>query len=173
MSPSQIQLSSTHRITYQYNRVCFMTKINYLLLIKLNIKIQPCFIILLQQKYCIWCVLWIYFKMVICWRGEIPDLRPQALEGLNPGEDGGYYNKWPPGIVLISVFVFVVILSANTLPGAACPVWASASLWQLLFPEAWARVSRPGSSRLLLLLPWGPRCLCGCPPPCHWADEQA
>lgn len=58
------------------------------------------------------------------------DTRPQAsgLEDLNPGEDGGYYTMWPLGIVLICFLFFALILSGNTSPQAACPVWVSASL---------------------------------------------
>lgn len=39
------------------------------------------------------------------------DTRYQAwgLEGLNPGEDGGYYTMWPLGIVLIGLWGFLFV----------------------------------------------------------------
>lgn len=64
------------------------------------------------------------------------DTRYQAwgLEGLNPGEDSGYYTMWPLGIVLIGLWgflfvcLFALILSGNTFPQAACSVWVFVSL---------------------------------------------
>lgn len=104
-----MQLSSTHRIIYQSNRVCFVTKINYVLLIKLNI-IKNVTILSNFVTAKIFHLMWFVdiFEDVDMLKGR--DTRSQAsgLEGLNPGEDSGYYTMWPLGIVLIGFFCFLL-----------------------------------------------------------------
>lgn len=103
-----MQLNSTHRIIYQYNRVCFRTKINYVL-IKLNIIKNITILsnfVLAKIFYLLWFV--DIFEDVDMLTGR--DTRSQAwgLEGLNHGEDSGYYTMWPLGIVLIGLWVFLL-----------------------------------------------------------------